>query len=197
MINAFIHPYCYIARVDGLLFQFWRGQVPLEGTKAAKAVADLIVEEGIQPFALYIENAPKTKPPEAEARKILTDLGLRAEGCHACSFIVEGSGFISATNRAVMSSMMTLARPNYPMQVSKSPEAGLNWLANFVDKDEDQLLAIRSRMLRAWEVGLQVQSSAASDESPSEEMLSDDGPAFPRRKRELPKSLKEAFAPRD
>lgn len=194
MINAYIHPYCYIARVQGVLFQFWRTEIPLEAAKAAKAVADLIVEEGIQPFALYIENAPKTKPPEAEARKILTELGLRAEGCRACSFIVGGTGFISATNRAVMSSMTMLASTDYPIHVSKSPEAGLNWLANYVEQDEAQLLSIRARMVRAWEVGLQMQveeSPDADEDAPAVE-----GPPF-RRKRELPKSLKEAFAPRE
>ncbi len=227
MINGFVHPNAYIARVDGILFQFYRDRIPLEAAQAAKAVAAVIVEEQLKPFALYIENAPKTKPPEGETRRILTDLGMRAEGCVACTFVAAGGGFISAASRAIMASMANLARTKYPIDVSKGPVEGIGWLAEQTGHDAQRLISARERMLRAWDFALTSPEEMVSDDLHSDEGAAVSAAEVPARdeadsaiaarstfasptelsdpnrstlerpKRALPRSLKEAFAPRE
>ena len=159
----------YIARVDGVLFQIWRDRVPVDGARAAKQLAEEIARQGIKPFGIYIETFPKVKPPEGEARKILIDLGMHSKGCQALSFVSAGGGFVSAANRAIMSSMANLVRVDYPVDVSKGPEAGLSWLAEKLALDAAALQSARARMLRAWDVSLATMPSAsvAADSAPA------------------------------
>ncbi len=103
-----------LARFGGVQIQLWRTGVPLFAARLARAKARELPAGAERALLIVVEGGGK--PPEGEARTILTELGTKMDGAVGCAFVSEGQGFMAATMRGVMTSMSLLVRPQLPRQ---------------------------------------------------------------------------------
>jgi len=117
-----------LARFDGVQIQLWRSRVPLTAARLAKEKAQELPKGSER--ALFVVVEAGAKPPEGEARRILTVLGTKLEGALGCAFVSEGEGFGAAAMRGIMTSMSLLVRPRFPVKVFARVEQGAAWLTS-------------------------------------------------------------------
>jgi hypothetical protein len=122
-----------IATIGGVVVQLYRTATPVDAARLATQVAEQVVTAGLEPRGLFIVVRERAKPPEGEARQLLTRLGTRMSGAAGCAFVARGEGFGSAIMRSVMAGMTLLARPDFPVRIFAEPDAALMWFGGLLD----------------------------------------------------------------
>lgn len=106
--------------------QLWRTDVTLEAARAARDAATSLPADGCRGLLIVVERS--SRPPEGEARQILTELGTKLDGAVGCAFVSEGEGFMAAAMRGIMTSMALLVRPAFPVKVFSNVDEAARWL---------------------------------------------------------------------
>lgn len=129
-----------IASLSGIVFQMYRRSTPVGAARTASRVAEEVIAAGAEPRGLFIVTHEGATAPDSEARQILTRLGTRMKGARACAFVSLGSGFGASVMRSVMTGMVMLARPDFPVQVFSEVTAAVAWLGRQLEISEREKL---------------------------------------------------------
>ncbi|MBX3249331.1 MAG: hypothetical protein KF901_19295 [Myxococcales bacterium] len=124
--------------------QLWRRDVPLEAARVARDAARRLPTDEPRGLLIVVEHG--ARPPEGEARQILTELGTKLSGAVGCAFVSEGEGFMAATMRGVMTSMALLVRPSFPVKVFSDVRDAASWLAERTGRSPSELVSALGEM---------------------------------------------------
>jgi hypothetical protein len=140
-------PAYVIASLSGLLFQIYRTETPTEAARTAERVAADIVTAGQEPRGLFIVTHAGASAPQGEAREILARLGTRMKGARGCAFVSKGSGFGASMMRSILTGMVLLARPDFPVKLFSETSPAVDWLASELQLPDRSVLRAALRQL--------------------------------------------------
>lgn len=139
-----------IGALNNIAMQIWHADTPpVDGARlAVHAVQELNASQ--DDVHLLIVAKPGLRPPDPETRKLLSSIG-QVEGIRSCAFVTHGgSGFWSATMRAVLNGMVFLVRPGFEVQTFSETESAAVWIAERAEIPSEQLKrALDDLMMRS------------------------------------------------
>jgi hypothetical protein len=108
----------------------WKGEATLDRVRAIAAVSRRAYPQLQSGFAMIVLLEDTTTTPDAESRRLLSDLMKElASGMRAVAYVVPGAGFAAAAKRAVITGLSLAARPPYPVKVFQSLEHAEQYIA--------------------------------------------------------------------
>lgn len=137
-----------VAHLGGLQIQLWQTRPSVGAARATAAAARRLSASGGEVGLLIVVEA-QAQPPEGEARRMLTEVGTRLQHGVGCAFVSEARGFGAAAMRGVLTGMVLIARPAFPLRVFPSVDPALPWLQARSASFEPEAIARTVLALRA------------------------------------------------
>jgi hypothetical protein len=116
------------ATAFNMLFVIWRRETRAAAYRRSVEIARRLSDSFPEGIGVLQTVEPDTSPPDAEARKAFIEL-FHVDGIRHFSVTHEGTGFKAASVRAIMSSVVSLARPRFEHVVLKSVTEAAQWHA--------------------------------------------------------------------
>lgn len=141
--------------MPGVMFYVWRGVTTVAAARGIGThIARIHADHAKRPCVLLGVVEAGTPPPEAEARKVLTE-SMKAGGAYlqASALAFEGEGFQASMVRAVATGLALLARTPYPHQVFASVPLAAQWLSSVAPEHSVASLIDGLGQLRAAPLG--------------------------------------------
>ena len=137
---------CEIISCEGAVFVLWGKPTTKADVERVMDRLKLISESSERPV-VYISRIPvDAPPPDADVRQFISDqMPACVKLCSSYHVVLEGSGFIAAMKRAVLSSLFQLSWRNGTFYVHSMPKEVIYKLDRGSRADAEQVLHLAER----------------------------------------------------